>query len=84
VCSCTSGIPVERLQVDGKTVELVALPAIFELLLKQGHRPDGGATSDAILELVRVYNAVAPEDEEPLRTVLATAYEEYCSKGDGK
>ena len=84
VCSCTSGIPVERLQVDGKTVELVALPAIFELLLKQGHRPDGGATSDAILELVRVYNAVAPEDEEPLRAVLATAYEEYCSKGEGK
>jgi uncharacterized metal-binding protein len=84
VCSCTSDIPVERIEVDGKTVELVALPAVFELVLRLGHRPDGAATSDAILELVRVYNAVAPEDEEPLRTALAKAYEEYCSRGAGK
>ena len=83
-CSCATDIPVQRIGVDGETFEVVALPAIFELALRLGHRPDGGATSDAILELVRVYNAVAPEDEEPLRTALAKAYEEYCSRGEGK
>ncbi|HUS83262.1 MAG TPA: putative zinc-binding protein [Dehalococcoidia bacterium] len=79
VCSCTSGIPVERLQVNGKTVELVALPAIFELVSQQGHDPDDGTTADAILELARVYNSIASEDEQPLRPVLAKAYAEYLS-----
>ena len=79
VCSCTSGIPVERLQVNGKTVELVALPAIFELVSQQGHDPEDGTTADAILELARVYNNIASEDEQPLRPVLAKAYAEYLS-----
>lgn len=84
VCSCTSGIPVERLQVDGKTVELVALPAIFDLVSQQGHDPDDGTTADAILELARVYNNIASEDEQPLRPVLAKAYAEYLSGRSGE
>jgi uncharacterized metal-binding protein len=84
VCSCGSGIPVRRLQVGGKTMELVALPAIFDRVFQQGHRPQSRAASEAVMELVRIYNAVAPEDEENLRTELEAAYQDHCSKAEGR
>lgn len=83
VCSCMSGIPVERLDVDGETMELVALPAIFELLSHQGLHPNDGVSADALLEHARIYNAVPAEKEKALRQALLLAYREYCAERAG-
>lgn len=83
VCSCMSGIPVERLEVDGETLELAALPAIFELLSRQGLHPDDGATADALLEHTRIYNAVPAEKEDTVRQALLLAYREHCAERAG-
>lgn len=77
VCTCASDIPVQKVEVDGQTVELVALPAIFALLREEGRHPAESATADALMEQVRIYNAVPAESEAALRRALLNAYEGF-------
>lgn len=76
-CSCGSGIPVLRLNVDGRTLELLAVPAVFAQFKERGRAPDGAGLAAELLEQTRLYNAVAAEDEGLLAEVLATAYRDY-------
>lgn len=75
-CSCGSGIPVLRLNVDGRTMELLAVPVLFARFREQGRIPSPQVTAD-LLAQTRVYNAVAPEDESLLSEALDTAYRDY-------
>jgi uncharacterized metal-binding protein len=77
VCTCASDIPLQKVDVDGRTVELVALPAIFALLRQEGRRPDEEATADAIMEQVRIYNSVPVDGEAALRRALLSVYEAF-------
>jgi len=77
VCSCASDIPVEKVDVDGRTVEVIALPLIFSQLLQEGRRPDEDATADALMEQVRIYNSVPVDGEHALRRALLSAYEAF-------
>ena len=77
VCSCASDIPVQKVEVDGQTVELVALPAIFALLREESRHPAEDATADALMEQVRIYNPVPAESEAALRRALLNAYEGF-------
>jgi len=77
VCTCVSDIPVEKVEVDGRTVELVGLQDIFAALREDGRHPAEIATADALMELVRIYNPVPAESEAALRRVLVGAYESY-------
>ena len=43
----------------------LALPAIFDLFREEGRSPDNGATADELMQQIKLYNAVAPEDESP-------------------
>ncbi len=72
-CACGSGIPVARLELEGRTLELLALPAILDAFRNQG-RPADSATLDALMEQIRIYNALAPEDETPVRAAVDRAY----------
>jgi uncharacterized metal-binding protein len=80
VCSCASDIPVEKLEIDGRAIELVALRAIFTLLGDEGRRPAEDATADALMEQVRIYNQVPIESEAALRRALVNAYEDFWSQ----
>jgi len=83
VCSCVSDIPVQKIDVDGRTVEVIALPLIFSHLLQEGRRPDEGATADALMEQVRIYNPVPPESDASLRGALLNAYERFWAEAIG-
>lgn len=69
-CSCGSGIPVTRLQIAGKTVEVVALPLIFEQFRSDGRSPD------ELLDAVKVYNAIPAELEAAYHEAILRAYAE--------
>ena len=69
-CSCGSGIPVTRLKIAGKTVEVVALPLIFEQFRNDGKSPD------ELLDAVKVYNAIPTELEAQYREAILRAYAE--------
>jgi len=77
VCSCGSDIPVQKVDVDGRTVEVIALPLIFSQLLQEGRPPHENAIADALMEQVRIYNSVPVDGEYALRRALLSAYEAF-------
>lgn len=77
-CSCSSGIPTKKINIDGKTVELLALPLIFQQFRELGRSPEGAA--DELLATVKVYNLVSPEDEQTYRDTIAREYAAFCQE----
>ena len=75
-CSCASGIPVTKLTIDGKTVQLLALPLIFQQFRRQERRPDEAA--DELLETVRIYNQIPAEAAGSYREAILSEYAAFC------
>lgn len=78
-CSCGSGIPVKVLTIAGQSVEVVALPLIF-LKVRETHGKAGDAALKDLLEMVKIYNYVAPETEAAWREVLLREFATYCER----
>jgi uncharacterized metal-binding protein len=78
-CSCGSGIPVQKINIDGQTVTLIALPVIFEQFREQGKAPGDGVTRE-VLDMVKIYNAVPVEQEANYLDVLEREYATFCAK----
>ncbi|MFN3762915.1 MAG: putative zinc-binding protein [Anaerolineae bacterium] len=79
LCSCGSGIPVQKVAVSGRVVTLIALPAIFEQFYQAGKRPGDGTTRE-LLEMTRIYNPIPSEEEAAYAEALAREYEKFCRK----
>ncbi|MFI5180190.1 MAG: putative zinc-binding protein [Thermoanaerobaculia bacterium] len=76
-CSCGSGLPMSTVLIEGRPVEVAALPLIF----RSFHDADRAGNADLageLLDSVKVYNAVAPEDEPRLVEALLREYRVYC------
>lgn len=80
-CACGSGIPVARISVNGRQVELIALPAIFELFREEGKPPADG-TADELMNMVRIYNAIPANDEPAIREAVLREYASYLTTSD--
>ena len=76
-CSCGSGIPVTKLDIGGKTVEMVALPLIFQKFRDTGRSLDE-AVARELFEMVKVYNPVPEESEDVYRRAIVDEYAAYC------
>jgi uncharacterized metal-binding protein len=75
-CACGSGIPVQKVQVNGDEVTFIALPLIFERFYEQGKPPEDGIVEE-LMETVKIYTPV-PEGEEPAyREAVMRAYARY-------
>jgi uncharacterized metal-binding protein len=79
-CSCGSGIPVQKVQIKGQEVTLIALPLIFQQLQESGKLPSE-ATSKELLDMVRIYNPIPAGEAEPYQAVLLQEYIKFCKKG---
>lgn len=78
-CSCGSGVAVQKLMIQGRTAEVIALPLIFQRFREAGGGQDD-ATIRELMEMVKVYNSVPPAAEESYRQVIARAYAAYCNQ----
>jgi uncharacterized metal-binding protein len=78
-CSCGSGIPVQKVTIDGQVITLIALPAIFQQFREQGKLPGDGVTLE-LLNLVKVYNPVPAEQEASYLSTLEREYTAFCAK----
>jgi len=76
-CSCGSGIPIQKVQVNGQEMSLVALPLIFQNLFQLGRIP-GNDVADEMMAMVKIYNEINPEIEADVKTVIMEAYAGYC------
>lgn len=79
-CSCGSGIPIQKVAVNGQEVTLVALPLIFQQFHEAGKTP-GDAVVRELLETVKIYNEVPPETENDYASALLREYAAYCEQG---
>jgi len=78
-CSCGSGIPIQKVDVDGRTVSLVALPLIFEQFRGDGKAP-GADVAKQLLDIVRIYNPLPAGSDEAYLTALAREYAAFYSQ----
>jgi hypothetical protein len=79
-CSCGSGVPVRVLEIDGREVEILALPPILEMF-RQAAKPPTDETAAEILETVRLYNQVPEGAEASWKLALGRAYASYSAEG---
>ncbi len=70
-CSCGSGIPVARLEIAGRKVEIVALPLILNQFRTEGRSPDG------LMDAVRIYNSIPQELEDEYRQAILNAHRAF-------
>jgi uncharacterized metal-binding protein len=76
-CSCGSGIPTQKVAIDGQTVTLVALPLIFQQFHNANKTPSE-ATARELLAMVKIYNPIS-EDDAYLEMLLRE-YKTYCEQ----
>jgi uncharacterized metal-binding protein len=82
-CSCGSGIPIQKVVVEGQEITLVALPLIFQQFRETGKAP-GDRVSRELLEVVKIYNDVPTESEGAYTTMLAHEYAAFCERQEQK
>lgn len=75
-CSCGSGIPVQILTIEGLSVEVVALPLIFEQLAQQPAVLEE-SLGDELLKTVAIYNSIPVGKENAYRQALVQEYSRY-------
>ncbi len=82
-CACSSPIPGATVPIHGTKVSIPGLPAIFEQCAGRGISAEG-EDARALLDAVKVYHAIAPEDESECRSALLQAYREFRSGASGE
>lgn len=81
-CSCGSGVPVNKVLIAGRTVELQALPLIFQHFREMGRAPD--AAGEDLLQTVKIYNYVPPEAEASYREAIVREYAAFCARKESR
>lgn len=78
-CSCGSGIPIQKVVLNGETITLVGLPLIFSQFHNQGKQPSP-VTAQQLLTTVQVYNPIPAEQEQDYLLMLEQEYGRYCQE----
>jgi uncharacterized metal-binding protein len=78
-CACGSGIPVQKININGKTVSIIALPLIFQQLREAGKAPDT-TLAEGLLDTVKIYNTIPDGAEDDYASALLREYAAYCSQ----
>jgi hypothetical protein len=79
-CSCNSGIPVQKILIDGREVTLVALPLIFEQFRQAGKKPSQACARE-LLDTVKIYNTLPAGMDEQYLAALMQEYTNFCQEG---
>jgi uncharacterized metal-binding protein len=78
-CACGSGIPVQKVQVNGDEVTFIALPLIFERFYEQGKPPEDD-TADELMEKVKIYTPIPEGEGDAYTEAVMREYVRYCEE----
>ncbi len=78
-CSCGSGVPVQKITIDGQIVEFLALPLIFASLRERGLTPE--SAGDILLADVAIYNSIPEELKSSYREAILREYSAFWNGG---
>jgi len=79
-CACSAPIPGGKIFVGGSNVTIPGLQLIFQRCADRAI-PDDDSGSAALLEAVKIYHRILPEEEEEYRKALVVAYQEFRRAG---
>ncbi len=82
-CACGSGIPIQKVQVEGQEMTLVALPLIFQNFY-ESHKPLSNEVAREMMDTVKIYNAIEAAQEASISQAVSREYQIYCQKQEGK
>jgi len=78
-CSCGSGIPIQKVQVDGQEVTFIALPLIFAQFRDAGKWPGDGTIAE-LMETVKVYNPIPDGQQAAYAHAVMREYAAFCQE----
>jgi uncharacterized metal-binding protein len=78
-CSCGSGIPIQKVRVDGQEVTFIALPLIFAQFREAGKLP-GDETTAELMETIKVYNPIPDGQEAAYAQAVMREYAAFCQE----
>lgn len=78
-CSCGSGIPIQKVMINGQEVTLIALPVMLQQFKEAAKAPET-ATITELLDLLKIYNPIPAEEEQAYREMLQKEYSAYFDK----
>jgi len=78
-CSCGSGIPIQKVQVDGQEVTFIALPLIFAQFSEAGKLPGDHITTE-LMQTVKTYNPIPDEQEAAYTEAVMREYIAFCQE----
>ena len=81
-CSCGSGVAVNKVLIAGESVELLALPLIFQHCREKGCAPE--AAGEDLLQDLKIYNYVPPEAEASYREAIVREYAAFCAREESR
>jgi uncharacterized metal-binding protein len=76
-CACSNPLPGGKIMIKNKSISIAGLPLIFEQCAERGISADSDGA--ALLDAVKIYHPVRPEDEAEYRSALVAAYQEFRS-----
>ncbi len=76
-CECGSGIPVQKVRVDGQEVTLIALPLIFEQFRQAGKMPGDGTVAE-LMQTVKIYNPIPDGQDAAYAEAIRREYAAFC------
>lgn len=82
-CACGSGIPVQILVIGGKEITLAGLPLIFQQFFEAGKGPNEANLAE-LMETIKIYNPIPPEQENEYREGVKKAYMNYWFVGKSR
>ncbi|MBE0698733.1 MAG: putative zinc-binding protein [Anaerolineaceae bacterium] len=78
-CACGSGIPIQKITVNGQELTLIALPLIFQNF-RDMQKPPSESALAGIMDMVKIYNGIEPADETAVREAVGREYQAYWQK----
>ena len=82
-CACGSGIPSQNVSIAGKEITLAGLSLIFQQFFEAGKSPAEANISE-LIDIIKIYNPIAAEEEPVYRDSIRKAYKNYWFKEKDK
>ena len=75
-CACSSPLPGGKLTIGSETVDIPGLPLIFAQYAGQSATANGNEAA-ALLDLVKIYHPIAPEEQDAYKNALLAEYRKF-------
>jgi uncharacterized metal-binding protein len=75
-CACSAPVPGGKVTIKGAAVTIPGLQLIFEQCLERSIPADNSGSA-ALLDVVKIYHRILPEEKEEYRSALLAAYCEF-------